>query len=57
MVKAKKSSCCNFRSLRMVSNIVEIVRRVVCSTGGLSDRASWNRYLQPWSNTSEEREG
>lgn len=29
IVNAKKSSCCSFNSLRMVSNIVDVVRSVV----------------------------
>ena len=57
IVKAKYSSCCNLRCGRIVSNIVDIVRRDKLRIGGLSDRANWKRYLQPWSITSAIKEG
>jgi len=57
IVKAKNSSCCNLRCDRIVSNMVDIVRRDRFKIAGLSDRASWKRYLQPWSMTSAIREG
>ena len=47
MVKAKNSSCCNLRCDRIVSNMVDIVRRDKFKIAGLSDRANWKRYLQP----------
>lgn len=57
IVKAKKSSCCSLRCLRMVSKTVEIVRRDECRTDGFSDRASWNRNLQPVSIMRAARDG
>jgi hypothetical protein len=57
MVKARKSSCCNLRCDRIVSNIVDIVRRDRFRIAGLSDRANWKRYLQLWSITSVIKEG
>lgn len=57
IVNVRKSSCWSFSSRRMVSNIVEMVRSVVWRTGGLSERASWNRNLHPWSKTRAESEG
>lgn len=56
-VKAKNSSCCNLRCGRIVSNIVDIVRRDKFKIAGLSDRANWKRYLHPWSMTSAIKEG
>ena len=47
MVKAKNNSCCNLRCGRIVSNMVDIVRRDKFRIAGLSDRANWKRYLQP----------
>lgn len=57
MVKAKNSSCCSLRCDRIVSNMVDIVRRDKFKIAGLSDRASWKRYLQLWSITSAIKEG
>lgn len=57
IVNAKKSSCCSLSSLRIVSSIVEMVRRVVWRTCGLSDLASWKRNLHPWSRTRADNEG
>ena len=57
MMNVKKSSCWSFNSDRMVSNMVEIVRSVVCKTAELSDLASWKRYLHAWSRTKADKEG
>lgn len=57
IVNARKSSSWSFSFGRIVSNIVTIVRRAVCKTTGWSERASWKRYLQPWSRTRAKSEG
>lgn len=57
MVNAKKSSCCNLRCVRIVSNTVEIVRKDKWRTAVFSERASWKRNLHPGSRTRASREG
>lgn len=47
IVKVMNSSCCSFRCFRIVSKIVEIVRSAHWRTFIFSDRASWNKNLQP----------
>ena len=57
IVNAKKSSCCSLRCFRMVSKTVATARSEEQRTAALSDRASWNRNLQPGSSIRDSREG
>lgn len=57
MVKVKKSSCCSFKCVRIVSSIVDMVRKARWRTKLFSDRASWKRNLHPGSMTMAFREG
>lgn len=57
MVKVKKSSCCSFKCVRIVSSIVDMVRKARWRTRLFSERASWKRNLHPGSMTMAFREG
>lgn len=57
IVKVKKSSCCSFKWVRIVSSIVDMVRKARWRTRLFSDRASWKRNLHPGSMTMAFREG